>query len=83
MRKVIAVLAALFAGLLLSIEAGAACPVGKREGSTWCKNGMEWKCEKCGSEYCEIMTGRRCVKDDRIDDARLTPLQKLLLSMAR
>ena len=48
----------------LSVNALAACPVGKQGGGTWCANGWEWKCEKCGSEYCSIMTGRKCLKDD-------------------
>jgi hypothetical protein len=48
----------------LSVDALAACPVGKQGGGTWCMNGWEWKCEKCGSEYCSIMTGRKCLKDD-------------------
>ncbi len=46
----------------------AACPVGKKEGDTWYKDGREWKCEKCGSEYCEIMTGNSCLKDDPSND---------------
>ena len=40
--------------------AHAACPVGKDEGDTWCESGKEWKCERCGSEYCPIITGNSC-----------------------
>lgn len=52
---------------MVSFGASAACPVGKQGGGTWCMNGYEWKCEKCGSEYCSIMTGRKCAKDDAPD----------------
>jgi len=55
---------------VISFNAVSACPVGKQGGGTWCMNGYEWKCEKCGSEYCSIMTGRKCVKDDA-QDAKL------------
>lgn len=46
--------------MLISLSVSAACPVGKKVGDTWCQNGMEWKCEKCGSEYCPIITGNKC-----------------------
>jgi len=49
---------------LVALDVSAACPVGKQGGGTWCEKGWEWKCEKCGSEYCPIMTGRKCVRDD-------------------
>jgi hypothetical protein len=62
--SVAARLASLFALILLSFGAFAACPVGKQGGGTWCEKGWEWKCEKCGSEYCPIMTGRKCFRDD-------------------
>ena len=51
----------------------AACPVGKKDGDTWCKNGREWKCYKCGTEFCEIMTGNSCLKDDFRDDSSALP----------
>lgn len=58
--------------LLTTSPLFAACPVGKKEADTWCKNGREWKCYKCGTEYCEIMTGNACLKDDlRNDDSVL------------
>ncbi|HYL99309.1 MAG TPA: hypothetical protein VEZ90_10165 [Blastocatellia bacterium] len=50
----------------MSLSASAACPVGKKVGDTWCEKGLEWKCERCGSEYCPIITGRKCVKDDEL-----------------
>ncbi len=53
----------------LCLPAGAACPVGKRVGDTWCANGMVWRCDRCGSEYCSIFTGRRCVRDDAAEPA--------------
>lgn len=40
--------------------APAACPVGKAGGGTWCQSGMEWKCVKCGSLDCPVITGRKC-----------------------
>lgn len=49
--------------LSASTTAFAACPVGKSDGDTWCENGTEWKCEKCGSEYCPIITGNKCLRD--------------------
>ena len=79
MKKTIALLLGAAGLVLFSLDVSAACPVGKKDGDTWCKKGMEWKCEKCGSEYCEIITGRRCVKDDNVDPAALTPLQRLVL----
>lgn len=66
--------------LLFSSMAGAACPVGKNEGDTWCKKGMQWKCERCGSEYCEIITGKKCVKDDDGAEAAETPFGRFLAS---
>jgi hypothetical protein len=54
---------------LASTLASAACPVGKQIGDTWCANGYKWKCEKCGSEYCEIMQPGRCYRDDARYDA--------------
>jgi hypothetical protein len=56
--------ASILALLVLSLPVSAACPVGKQGGGTWCEKGWEWKCERCGSEYCPIMTGRKCVADD-------------------
>jgi len=53
-----------FVFALFSASASAACPVSKRGGGTWCEKGWEWKCEKCGSEYCPIMTGRKCLRED-------------------
>ena len=66
------------AALLVALPAGAACPVGKKAGDRWCQKGMEWKCERCGSEYCPIITGRKCVKDD---EPSLQPLPKLAQSV--
>ncbi len=66
------------AAILIALPAGAACPVGKKQGDRWCQKGMEWKCEKCGSEYCPIITGRKCVKDD---EASLRALPKLARSV--
>ena len=40
--------------------APAACRVA--EGATFCQNGMTWKCERCSSQLCEIMTGKSCGK---------------------
>lgn len=57
-------IASMIAVLAVSFSASAACPVGKQGGGTWCERGWEWKCERCGSEYCPIMTGRKCMKDD-------------------
>jgi len=44
----------------ISGAALAACPVGKSEGDIWCENHMEYRCDKCGSEYCQIFTGNSC-----------------------
>lgn len=57
-------IASIFALFLVTLPVSAACPVGKQGGGTWCERGWEWKCERCGSEYCPIMTGRKCVRDD-------------------
>jgi hypothetical protein len=46
--------------LLLPGVAQAACRVA--EGATFCQNGMIWKCERCSSQLCEIMTGKSCGK---------------------
>ena len=46
--------------LLLPGVAQAACRVA--EGATFCQNGMTWKCERCSSQLCEIMTGKSCGK---------------------
>jgi uncharacterized cupin superfamily protein len=65
--------AGLAAIALLAVPALAACPVGKKEGDTWCSNHSEWRCDRCGSEYCPILTGRRCAREDT--DQRLSRLQ--------
>jgi hypothetical protein len=57
-------MASMIALLVVSLPVSAACPVGKQGGGTWCERGWEWKCERCGSEYCPIMTGRKCMRDD-------------------
>jgi hypothetical protein len=73
------VLAAIMCTALASTIASAACPVGKKEGDTWCANGYKWKCEKCGSEYCEIMQPGSCLKDDdRLDVTGISrPLKRV------
>ena len=69
------------ASFLVAGSALAACPAGKTRGGTWCSNGWEWKCERCGSEYCSIMTGRKCVKDDeQVSALRSTHLGRLILA---
>jgi hypothetical protein len=59
-----------------------ACPVGKKEGDTWCEKGMEWRCDRCASQYCPIITGRSCVKDDEAS-LPATPLWRLVAASAR
>jgi hypothetical protein len=53
--------------LMLSATADAACPVGIKENGKWCTNHQWWKCVKCGSEYCPILTGESCYKPDDLD----------------
>ena len=77
MRMSLAMLVAAWA-TVFCLDAGAACPVGKKEGDTWCEKAMEWKCEKCGSEYCPIITGNRCVKDDEPERDKLPAFGRFL-----
>ena len=75
--------ALLGVSLLSAGSALAACPAGKQGGGTWCSGGWEWKCERCGSEYCSIMTGRKCMKDDEQSASlRSTPLGRMVLAGA-
>ncbi len=66
----------------LWLPAGAACPVGKGVGDTWCEKGMQWRCERCGSEYCPIFTGKRCLRDDDVDAAVRPAFRDVLRSAA-
>lgn len=60
---------ALFLGVLLlallaATPSSATCH--STGGKKYCKNGYWWKCERCGSEYCEILQAGdgRCLRDD-------------------
>jgi uncharacterized cupin superfamily protein len=77
MQKLLAV------GLLvmLPVAAYGACPVGKKEKDTWCTNHVEWRCDRCGSEYCQIITGRSCYKEDSFDG--LTSKEGIQSSLAQ
>jgi len=75
MSRRMAALLALSCAVIVSSNAQAACPVGKKEGDTWCEKGMQYRCDRCGSEYCQIITGNKCLKDS--EGGGQTPRTKL------
>jgi hypothetical protein len=61
MKIVIAAFTAVF--FVLPVSSAYSCTIG----NVWCENHRQWKCEKCGSQTCPILTGRACARDDAPD----------------
>ena len=78
MKRYIAVLVGILLASLITTEAFAACPVGKKLGDVYCRDGYWWKCERCASVDCEILQAGmgRCLKDD--EPFEVTVLSRLM-----
>jgi hypothetical protein len=78
----------LFASVVLAAvmpaAAFAACPANVGIGQDYCRDHSIWKCEKCGSEYCEIIQSGKCLKDDPRDNlSDISRLVKRVMASAR
>jgi hypothetical protein len=61
---------------VMPAAAFAACPANVGIGQDYCRDHSIWKCEKCGSEYCEIIQSGKCLKVDPRDN--LTDISRLV-----
>ena len=69
---------------VMPVAAFAACPANVGLGQEYCRDGYKWKCERCGSEYCEIIQPGKCYADDPRDDlSDISRLVKRVMASAR